>query len=120
MRSCGHILYHRGSAKSGQGRILHILEKERSIGQKDLQQMLKIKSGSVSEILTKLEKEGLIERSRDEADRRRVIITMTQKGREHAKLYNEKRDWFHALNSEQQEQLKKLLQILLVSWSETE
>ena len=117
MRSCGHILYHNGSTKSSQGRILHILEKEGTIGQKDLQQILKIKSGSVSEVLTKLEKEGLIERSRDECDRRRVIITMTQKGRIHAHNYNESRDWFAVLDAQQKEQLKELLQLLLESWS---
>ena len=118
MRSCGHILYHRGSTKSSQAWILQILEKEGSIAQKNLQQMLKIKSGSVSEILTKLEKEDLIIRSRDEIDRRRVIISMTSKGSRQAHAYHEKKDWFAALDGLQQEQLKVLLRILLESWSD--
>lgn len=116
MRSCGHILYHRGSARSSQGQILQLLAKEGSAAQKDLQQTLKIRPASVSEILTKLEKEGLVVRSRDEEDHRCAIITLTEKGRDCAQTDPEKKDWFAALDADQCEQLKQLLQILLASW----
>ena len=123
MRACGHILYHSGAQRSGQGRILHILDTEGPVSQKDLQDRLNIQSGSISEILTKLEKEGLIERRKDERDRRRVILYLTDKGAEHARLWHAGRwekDWFCALSEEQREQLKGLLQILLDSWREAE
>ena len=121
MRSCGHILYHNGMNKSGQGRILHILEQEGSLAQKDLQTILKIKSGSVSEILTKLEKDGLIVRTRDERDRRRMIVSMTEEGRKHAQDFHEraeKKNWFYALSEEEQAQLRTILQKLLAAWYE--
>ena len=92
MQACGHILYHSGSGKSGQGRILHILDYQNSVSQKDLQTMLDIKSGSISELLSKLEREGLIRREKDEKDR------------------------FAVLDRQQREQLKELLELLLEDW----
>ena len=123
MRACGHILYHSGASCTGQGRILHILDQEGAVSQKDLQERLNIQSGSISEILTKLEKEGLIERRRDEKDKRRMIVYLTDKGAEHARLYHagrQEKDWFSALNAEQREQLRDLLQTLLDSWHDAE
>lgn len=123
MRACGHILYHSGASRTGQGRILHILDQEGPVSQKDLQERLDIQSGSISEILTKLEREGLIERRKDERDRRRVIIYLTGKGAKHARLYHagrHEKDWFSALSEDEREQLKGLLQTLLTSWREEE
>ena len=119
MQACGHILYHSGSGKTGQGRILHILDYQQSVSQKDLQTMLDIKSGSISELLSKLEREGLIRREKDEKDRRRVIVTMTEAGRAHAQQFhaqNQEKDRFAVLNREQREQLKELLELLLEDW----
>lgn len=123
MRACGHILYHSGSSKTGQGRILHILDEEGDVSQKDLQAMLEIQSGSISEILAKLERDELIERRKDERDRRKVIVSMTDKGRDHARHYHEgpqEKDWFAALDDVQRDELGNLLQILLDSWKELE
>ena len=121
MRACGHILYHSGASKAGQGRILHILDYEGQISQKELQARLGIQSGSISEILTKLEREGLICREKDTQDRRKVIVKMTEDGKEHARKYHARRrdkDWFAALGPEQRAQLRELLQILLNSWEQ--
>lgn len=121
MRACGHILYHSGFRKTGQARILHILDRQGPVSQKELQEDLDIQSGSISEILAKLEREGLIRREKDETDRRKAVVYMTEAGKEHAKKYHESRkekDWFAALDPDQRAQLRDLLQVLLASWKE--
>ena len=119
MRACGHVLYHQSSRKSGQGRILRILSHCESIGQRELQEILGIQTGSLSEILAKMESAGLIERERDETDRRRSIVRLTQTGRDRAgecRHDGERADMFSALNEEQKNQLRELLAILLADW----
>ena len=119
MRACGHILYHQGGRKSGQGRILRILSHCEAMSQRDLQEVLGIQTGSLSEILAKLENAGFIERERDEADRRRSVVRLTPAGRNRAEeccRNGERQDMFSALDEGQREQLKKLLTILLADW----
>ena len=118
MRACGHVLYHQGGRKSGQGRILRILSHCESMSQRELQEILGIQTGSLSEILAKMESAGLIERERDETDRRRSIVRLTQTGRDRAGKCRagEHPDMFSALNEEQKNQLKELLSILLADW----
>ncbi len=123
LRSCSHILRHqagRGSG-SGQGRILHILYRCEEISQKELQSILQIQPGSLSEILTKLENKGLIERSKDDEDKRVTTVRITEAGKETVNLHgleksDRKEELFSALDENQQEELKKLLQILLEDW----
>ena len=119
MRACGHVLYHQSSRKSGQGRILRILSHCESISQREVQEILGIQTGSLSEILAKMENAGLIERERDETDRRRSIVRLTQAGRDRAgecRHDGERADMFSALNEEQKNQLRELLAILLADW----
>ena len=121
MRACGHILYHSGSSKSGQGRIMHLLDENGPMSQKELQTKMNVQSGSISEILTKLEREELIVRRKDENDRRRVIVALTEKGRAHAVEYHkgrQEKDWFAALDEAQRQELQTLLQLLLTSWQQ--
>ena len=77
-----------------------------------------VQTGSLSEILAKMESAGLIERERDETDRRRSIVRLTQTGRDRAGKCRagEHPDMFSALNEEQKNQLKELLSILLADW----
>ena len=122
MRTCGHILYHSGQSKNGQGRILHILDHQNgSVSQKEIQAQMGIQSGSISEVLGKLERDGLIVRYKDEDDRRKVIVSLTDSGREHAAAYHRsqrEKDWFEALNETEKAELKALLEKLLASWNE--
>ena len=119
MSACGHHLHHRGRRGGGQGGILALLAEQESIDQKDLQNLLQIQPGSVSEILTKLEQKGLIIREKNEDDRRRSVIRLTEMGRKalegQTKRVNEA-DMFAVLSKEEQEELKILLKKLLDSW----
>jgi DNA-binding MarR family transcriptional regulator len=116
MRACGHYLYHQAEGGAGQGKILHILAKRESMTQRELQDLLQIQPGSLSEVLTKLEAKGMIVRSRDEEDRRRSILTLTETGRKAAGQKEERTSLFAALNLQEQEELQQLLGKLLDSW----
>lgn len=67
--------------------------------------------GSLSEICGKLEEKGMIERSRDEKDRRSVILKITEEGRRMKKGINVRKDnaIFSSLNEGEREQLRFLL-----------
>lgn len=89
--------------------------------QKQLQEMLEIQAGSISEILSKMEDNRLIERLKDHEDKRRMLVSLTQQGEEHVKEYRlgkKMGDSFSPLNDEEKEQLKILLLKLLDSWKQ--
>ena len=73
-----------GNPIRGQGRGLTILKMQPTISQKQLSYLLDMRQQSLSELLAKLEKNGLIERTPSEEDRRAVIIKLTDEGREAA------------------------------------
>lgn len=119
MRTCGRYLYLRSGKRAGQRRILAILKSRNKMTQKELQDILRIQPGSVSEILAKLEERGLIQRGKDDEDKRRCILELTEAGAEAAMLQEQQeegRPGFDALNGEEQEELKKLLGKLLRDW----
>lgn len=119
MEMCGHMLHHRPEVASvrGQGRILMILAEQEQISQRQLQEMLRIQPGSMSEILSKLERKGLLTRERGE-DRRGNLLRITDAGRaavtETAPLPED--TLFNALSAEQQDDLRSLLKLLLTDW----
>ncbi|MDC7287551.1 MarR family winged helix-turn-helix transcriptional regulator [Blautia schinkii] len=123
LRACGHYLYHKAAgAKSGQGKIMHILSSQKEISQKELQEHLGIQPGSISEILSKMENKGLLQRIKDGEDRRKTIVRITDAGEHHVEEFRKNgkgdrnKDIFSALDDGQKEELKKLLRILLESW----
>lgn len=106
-----------GPAAHGQALILSILAGRDALSQRQLQQMLGIQPGSLSEILTKLEGKGYLTREKAE-DRRGNLLRITEAGRE-AMLDRESApadDRFSALSEDQQDQLAGLLRTLVVDW----
>ena len=81
LRRCGHILYHHIGEKRGQTRVLELLTEKKTLPQQQILEQLGVQPGSGSELLSKLEGRGLIERVRDEADNRRVLVHLTAQGR---------------------------------------
>ena len=51
LRACGHILHYNMGQKVGQARILTVLLERGIITQRELQDILEVRSGSLSEIL---------------------------------------------------------------------
>lgn len=118
---CGHFLHHRGGGGHGQARILRILRERGQLAQKQLQEMLGIQSGSMSELVGKLEGAGLILRERCERDRRQVLLRISEAGerfigeRERQRREEDKR-LFLALSPQEQQELSALLERLITAW----
>lgn len=70
-----------GGAHRGQGRLLAMLGIKPGISQKELSYLLGMRSQSVGELLSKLEKSGYITRTPSEADRRAIDISLTEEGK---------------------------------------
>lgn len=80
LRVCGHRLYHSQPGSRAQAQVLRILREEGRTSQKELQERLQVQSGSISELITKLEQKGHLRRERDSLDRRKVMLELTEEG----------------------------------------
>ena len=120
MRACGHYLHHRSPHGNTQMEILHLLEKNGDMQQQDIQDILRIQSGSISEVITKLENKGLVERKKNEEDQRRIILAITEEGKKSCVTMDTEgnEELFSVLNGQQQEELKTMLKMLLDNWKE--
>lgn len=65
----------------GQGRVLAMLKMQPEITTKDLSYLLGIRQQSLNELLNKLEKAGYVTRTPSEADRRVMLVRLTEKGK---------------------------------------
>ena len=121
---CGRLLSHCLGKRRGQGRILRTLCQRGEMPQKELQDLLGIQAGSMSEIAAKLEDKGLIVRVRSEEDRRKVFLSITEQGRAWAAQGDEthirrrRAELFAALTDEEQGTLEALLDKLSADWSQ--
>lgn len=87
----------------GQGRVLAALKLQPEISTKDLSYLLGIRVPSLNELLFKLEKGGYIVRKPSEADKRVMIIHLTEKGRETKQETADYSDIFDCLSEEEQQ-----------------
>lgn len=121
---CGHYLHFHRGGRSGQIPILCMLDRcGGKLSQQELGMRFELKPGSLSEILSKMETSGLIERTRDTKDRRQLFVSLTKSGCDAAKKAHEARDAFRhkafsALTTEEQEQLAEMLDKIRVTWEE--
>lgn len=115
LRDVSHIMRMQYEGKASQKRILIILSETGAITQKELTERLGIKPGSASEILSKLERAGLIFRMQNETDRRTVDIQLTDAGAELAQeAAGQRRQrheaMFSCLSSEEKDALLSILE----------
>ena len=117
---CGRYFAHRiGGKKRGQDTILTVISQHPGITQKEIGEILSIQPASVSELLMKLERKGLVLREKDENDRRSIKVQLTEGGCNHlAEPGAEMTDPFQSLSAEEQEQLRSLLDKLLIDWEQ--
>lgn len=117
---CEHYFTHRiGSKKRGQDSILTVISQRPGITQKEIGEILGIQPASVSELLMKLERKGLVLREKDELDRRSIKVQLTEDGHCHLEEPEENStDPFQSLSAEEQEQLRCLLEKLLADWEQ--
>lgn len=121
MRRCGHLLYHRYSLNQSQNRILLLLYRNGPMNQKELLEQMHIQPGSLSEVVSKVENCGLIERKRSESDRRVWELQLTATGHDRAVQFEQKRGetaemLFSFLSPEEKESLGDILSTLLQHW----
>lgn len=120
---CGQKLCNQQGGHQTQGRILKILYHQGPMSQKVLQEKLFIQPGSMSEIAAKLEHKGLLLREKDSADKRKILLTLTDAGRADVEAYQRQASGAHSpdfspLTDEEQQQLTRLLEKLLSGWSD--
>lgn len=122
---CGHYMHFHGGGVSGKAPIICLLAKQPGgeLSQQELGMHFDLKPGSLSEILSKLEVNGLIERSRNPKDRRQLTIRLTETGRENARIDRAARIRFRerafsALTHDEREQLAEMLEKIRVTWEE--
>lgn len=124
MSKCGHFMLHKNRGHRGQGKILKILAENNEISQKEMQDRLGIQSGSISEIVKKLEHKGFLTRIKDETDKRMTKLLITDLGLEKIKEIDnleevDDKELLQPLSEEEQETLRMLLLKLTSSWEET-
>lgn len=125
LRMCGHFLYFKMGGKIGRRRILVVLEKHHELLQKELQDILEVQSGSLSEIIIKMENDGLIEKAKSEKDGRHLVLRLTEKGLKEAEIARSEHDknveeLMSCLTENQKEELNNLLSTILSHWKTIE
>jgi DNA-binding MarR family transcriptional regulator len=86
----------------GQGRVLAMLKIQPEISTKDLSYLLGIRQQSLNELLNKLEKAGYLVREPSEADRRVLIVKLTEKGKAEQQADTDYACIFDCLSKEEQ------------------
>ena len=121
LHGCARILGHRLGILRGKMGVLEILAEAPTLSQRELQERLRVQPGSLSEMLAKMEEQGLIQRTKDEADRRAMQVSLTEAGR--AALEQREpvsdADLFAVLTQEERDTLDALLKKLLDHWIQT-
>lgn len=121
LRECGHFLHYRMGGKAGKIRILIALSEHQELLQRELQSILDVQSGSLSEMIIKMETDGFIEKVKSEKDGRNFVLRLTEKG--HVLAENLKREYENRINKmmscfheNQLEELHNMLGEMIVHW----
>ena len=78
----GHYLHIHAGGRSGKQHILiKLLLSGGSMTQRELAEALPISTATLSEVISKLEGEGLVERSRSASDKRQLTVVLTDAGK---------------------------------------
>lgn len=93
----------------GQGRILAVLKMQDGVSTKDLSYLLGIRVSSLNELLAKLEKNGYIIREPSTADKRIMLVRLTEKGKDERQQEADTGDYFSCLTGEEQKKLEEYL-----------
>lgn len=118
----GHYLHIHAGGRGGKQFVLAALHKSGGqLTQRELLEGTNISPAALSEVVAKLEGEGLIHREPYQQDRRQVLIELTEAGEGCAAQMCQKRDEFEnkaflCLSPDEQEQLRTLLAKLKDHW----
>jgi DNA-binding MarR family transcriptional regulator len=99
----------------GQGRVLALLKMQPEISTKDMSYLLGIRQQSLNELLNKLEKAEYVVRTPSEADRRVMMVTLTEKGKAIPQTNADYSGIFDCLSPDEQGALGNLLDRVIAS-----
>lgn len=114
LRDACHTLHQLYEGKGSQTGVVIVLGETGPITQRKLTELLGIRPGSASEVLTKLEHNDLIHRSPNPADGRTMDISLTEEGQRQSLLARQQRirrhdEMFACLSEEEKQELQALL-----------
>lgn len=118
----GHFLRLHAGGRGGKQFVLISLEKHGGrLAQKELFERSCTSSASLSEVLAKLEAEGLVTRTQKRDDRRQLDVELTEEGARRAREIVEERrrfeeDALSCLSEDDSKRLKDLLDRLATHW----
>ena len=120
LRHAGHVLHRLPENGGARARVLDLLDGE-SCSQKVLTEALGIQPGSASELLGKMEAEGLIVRTPLPSDRRGMRVSLTEKGLEQLNRQGASPadTWLSCFTDEEKAALAGYLKRLLDYWHES-
>lgn len=122
----GHYLHlHAGGRGGKQFVIISLVLHGGEMSQRDLLEHACISSASLSEVLAKLEAEGLVTRTKSEEDRRLLAVALTEAGREKAEEVLEYKNRFEeesfaCFDEQERALLLDYLDRLVKHWHELE
>lgn len=121
LRFCGHFLHYRMGERYGRRRILTYIEDHPEMLQSELQEILGIRSASISEMIINLEADGLVEKAKSEKDGRHVVLRLTPEGHAQA-LYFKKEylkrveEMMSCMTDEELKEFNRLLSKTVSHW----
>lgn len=123
-RLMGRAHHRHDHSRHAQDLVLSLVARGGSMTQRELLELLDVRSASLSEVLAKLERQGLVTRERDPADRRGYVVFVTQQGRVQAEEQHESRregasPLFACLDQTERETLVGLLRKLIANLEES-
>lgn len=123
LRFCGKTLHHGMGGKCSQDRILLLLHRYGIITQRELMEITGLQSGSMSEVVGKIEESGFLRRVKNESDKRNVDVMLTEAGMQEAERVRKRRQaleamLFSPLTAEEKRQLLALLDKLAGAWKQ--
>lgn len=125
MRWCGYFLHFKTGGCSGRRRIFFMLSQRGELRQRELQDLLGIQSGSLSEVVIKMEADGLIEKVRSKADGRQMVLRLTEAGEQQAQKVRAEylqraEEMLSCFTKPQQQALLAMLDTLADHWTALE
>lgn len=123
LRFCGKTLHHGMGGKCSQDRILLLLHRHGTVTQRELMDITGLQSGSMSEVVGKIEESGFLRRVKHESDKRNVDVMLTEAGMQEAERVRQRRQALEAmlfapLSAAEKEQLLGLLTKLTDAWKQ--
>ncbi len=112
-----------GGLYHGQASLLRLAAQKDGASQKDLAADMDVRPSSMTEMLTRLEMNGMVVRKQDKNDQRVMRIYITEEGRKLAEQMNAAADMddvFDILSNQEKSQLLAILEKLCVSLESAE